>query len=778
MRLLRALATLALLTVAQVLQSQEQALRFEQLSVDQGLSQASVRCLVQDRQGYLWIGTEDGLNRYDGHGFRVFRANPKDPTSLSNSYIHELFVCREGDLWVACERGLNRYLPASESFVRYRANSGKEGTHAYTVRSLTEDIAGDIWVATDNLGLCRVDRHQSRLVCSNPCPKLDQPLFYAVQGDRAGRLWLGTERDGLCRLDPERDEVVYFRSQPETAGSLSHDSINTIYEDRSGRIWIGTEGGASNLFNPESGTFIRFESAHYLSKNTGGDCVRAICEDLDGRIWIGSNGGGLDRLEPSTGAVHHFQASSEPGALSRDRVLSILQDRTGVLWVGTFGGGLNRLLRNRQEMVHLHTEPDNPSSLSSNPHPPQVVLTGLQIANRPVTIGEPVGGRIILDTSIGTTDEIVLTYQDDVISFEYAGLHFVDPEENRYRYIMEGFDRSWNEVGGRRFATYTQLPAGSYTFKVDAVSCDGVWSREPAILRVRITPPFWSTWWFRLTCAVALLALLAVAFEARTISVTRHNRELERRVTDRTEQLEAANLELAEANKDLESFAFSISHDLRRPLRKLDGFSWMLLSKYQGVIDENGQELLQRIRDSSQQMARLIDDLLFFARTSRAEMYLNRVDLSAMAHEIAADLQETEPARQVDWTIAPDLFVVGDRRLLRIVLENLLGNAWKFTATRKPAVIELGVHEETWQETMIKPAKTMVCFVRDNGIGFNMAWSGKMFEPFQRLHKDDQFPGTGIGLATVQRIVQRHGGMIWAEGEENQGATLYFTLPM
>jgi light-regulated signal transduction histidine kinase (bacteriophytochrome) len=274
-----------------------------------------------------------------------------------------------------------------------------------------------------------------------------------------------------------------------------------------------------------------------------------------------------------------------------------------------------------------------------------------------------------------------------------------------------------------------------------------------------------------------ILALIAGALELRTISITRRNRELESRVAERTRQLESANQELAEANRDLESFAYSISHDLRRPLRKLDGFSWILLKEYQDVLDEKGQELLQRVSSNALRMAQLIDALLFFARTSRSEMYLNQIDLSPMAREIAADLEETEPERQVDWIIAPEIKVIGDNRLLSVVLENLLGNAWKFTSTRDRATIELGMLAEAPVQDGKEPARTVACFVRDNGVGLNMAWAGKIFEPFQRLHKDERFPGLGIGLATVQRIVQRHGGSVWAEGEEDCGATLYFTLP-
>ncbi len=236
--------------------------------------------------------------------------------------------------------------------------------------------------------------------------------------------------------------------------------------------------------------------------------------------------------------------------------------------------------------------------------------------------------------------------------------------------------------------------------------------------------------------------------------------ELEQRVKDRT-------AELAGANEELEAFAYSVSHDLRAPLRSMDGFSQAVLEDYADRLDGEGRDFLQRIRRSSQHMAQLIDDILTLSRVTRGELDRSKVDLSAMAEAVAAALQETDPTREVDFDIAPGVVAEGDGRPLRVVLANLLGNAWKFTAGNSQAHVEFGVTENEG-----KPAY----FVRDDGAGFDMAYADKLFGAFQRLHSASEFEGTGIGLATVARIVHRHGGKIWAESGVGEGATFFFTL--
>lgn len=235
------------------------------------------------------------------------------------------------------------------------------------------------------------------------------------------------------------------------------------------------------------------------------------------------------------------------------------------------------------------------------------------------------------------------------------------------------------------------------------------------------------------------------------------------------EDLKRRAAQLESANKELEAFAYSVSHDLRAPLRTIDGFSLALLEDYAGQIPDEGQDYLMRIRTAAQRMAQLIDDLLNLSRVSRAPIELMDINLSSLVHTVVRDLQQAQPQRIVEIVITPDLIVRGDQRLMRIVLENLFSNAWKFTSKQEYARIEFGVQDADHQRTY---------FVRDNGAGFDMIYASKLFGTFQRLHANTEFPGIGIGLAIVQRIIQRHAGHVWAEAAIDKGATFYFTLEL
>ena len=258
---------------------------------------------------------------------------------------------------------------------------------------------------------------------------------------------------------------------------------------------------------------------------------------------------------------------------------------------------------------------------------------------------------------------------------------------------------------------------------------------------------------------------LVVTSAIRDITERKH---VEQQISKLNKELEHRAMELENANKELEAFSYSVSHDLRSPLQNIDSFSLILMEDYANQLDPEGLDYVQRLRGSCQHMEDIIDALLALSKMMRTELLVDHFDLSALANAVAADLKQKNPDRLVDWVIAEGLTAEGDAQLLRVVLENLFGNAWKFTANRPRARIEFGALPQS------NGAKTY--FVRDDGAGFDMARASHLFTPFKRLHDQSEFRGTGIGLATVQRVIHRHQGKIWAEGVVEHGATFCFTL--
>jgi light-regulated signal transduction histidine kinase (bacteriophytochrome) len=259
-------------------------------------------------------------------------------------------------------------------------------------------------------------------------------------------------------------------------------------------------------------------------------------------------------------------------------------------------------------------------------------------------------------------------------------------------------------------------------------------------------------------------------FETERKKVEAAKQHLENEVEERKRaerQIQGMNTELLAANNELEAFSYSVSHDLRAPLRGIDGFSKALLEDYADKLDETGKDYLHRVRAGTQRMGILIDDLLNLSRVTRREMRLEDADLSAIARSVVAELRSAQPGRRAEVHIEEGLQAVVDSRLLRIALENLIGNAWKFSSKRESALIEFGRTDGD---------RGPAYYVRDNGAGFDPAYATRLFGAFQRLHASADFPGTGVGLATVQRIIHRHGGRIWAESAVERGATFYFTL--
>ena len=508
------------------------------------LSSDRIYSLLQDRSRVLWVGTYGGgLSFFDvsQKGFRTFRHDPDDPDSLSQDIVWSFHEDPDGVLWIGTDSGgLNRFDRASGHWRQYRHDPDDPSSLSHdTVRALLGDREGRLWIATNGGGLDRLDRATGRFSHLRHDPddpgSLGHDQLRSVMQDRDGAIWIGTFGGGLDRIDPATGAITHHRHDPDDPTSISHDFIRLAHQDRRGRLWVGTQGGGLNRLDPDTTGFVRYRHDPADPTSLSADHVFAILESADGTMWFGTFGGGLSRLDDLAGSFTRFR---EPDGLASDSVYALLEDERGRLWVSSTKG-LSRFdpttgeFRNFDVRDGLQSNEFNggaalrtasgemlfggiggfnaffPPEIGANQVVPEVVITDLQLANQSVPVGAMPDGRTLLERPITFTDQVVLSHRDQVLTLEFAALHYSAPGKNRYAYRMEGFSDDWVQVSAdRRFATFTGLRPGSYTFTVRGSNADGVWNEEGATLGIIVTPPFWATWWFRI---LALSALAGIA---------------------------------------------------------------------------------------------------------------------------------------------------------------------------------------------------------------------------------------------------------------------------
>lgn len=378
---------------------------FEHLTNRDGLSQMSVNAVLQDRQGFLWIGTEDGLNRYDGYEFRIFK-HQEGEDSLANGWIDALLEDRSGALWIGTRKGLDRRDPRTGSFTHYHHELGEaDGLRSDIVLALCEDRSGVLWVGTEvglhRLAIADTGSPQGRVtsygdVSAEPSG-LSHDAVLSITEDGSGNLWIGTRSDGLYRLDASRERLTRFRHDSGDPESLSGNEVTAVAVGSSGLLWVGTGDGGLNRFDPVEERFRHFRHDPHDSGSLSHDAVRAVYQDRSGSLWVATLGGGLNRFEVSTQSFRHYRLHrDDPGSLSHDMLLSLYEDRFGALWIGTLGGGLNRYDATRERFTLYHHDPEDPGSLSHD-----VVLAILEDHLGLLWIGTVGGGLNRFDPEAG-----------------------------------------------------------------------------------------------------------------------------------------------------------------------------------------------------------------------------------------------------------------------------------------------------------------------------------------------------------------------------------------
>ncbi len=753
--------------------------------------------MYEDREGNVWVGTTGGgVNWFQRKRlpFTRYQHEPGNPHSLDSNYTSAVFIDHTGAMWVGSMSVLTRIDRATGQYTFYRKAGGAGDLSSTWVISIAEDRFGSLWFGTIDGGLNRFDPRSGRFKAyrHNPADptSLTDDTVLALYIDRKGALWAGTE-NGLCRFDPATDRFQAFK-----ANGGERFRYRSIGEDSKGNLWLGTLESGLLMLDPATGKFTSYGhtgAAGGLSNAT----VNQVYVDRADMVWAATENG-LDRLDAANGA---FTAFYQRDGLPSASLSNILADEGGDLWIST-SGGLSRFNPRTREFKNYFATDGlqgdefynyasayksgdgemffnsyagvvsfRPEKMVEKPYAPPVVLTDFLLFGKQVSLA----GESPLRQPIHSTSSITLSHRQSIFSLEFAALSYASPERTRYRYKLEGLETEWNETDStRRSATYTTLAPGSYVFRVQAHVNRGAWSEKEARLGIVVLPPWWGTWWFRSIAALLILLALWRVYITRVRRIEQHNRELareearlreqnlelDRKVAERTEQLAASN-------KELESFSYSVSHDLRAPLRHINGFIGILRMDYADQMNSEARECIEKIQHSATRMGQMVDDLLNLSRCGRGSLQLHPVDLAALVQEMVATLKPDWEGRDLQWRIGSLPTLACDRTLMQNVFQNLLTNAIKFTRKRAGAVIEVGQTEYKGNPAI---------FVRDNGAGFNMKYVDKLFGVFQRLHRAEEFEGTGVGLATVQRIIRKHGGEIWAEAELDKGATFYFTL--
>ncbi len=799
------------------------------------LSSDQVLAIAQDRSGILWFGTlGGGIDKWNPGtwSFGHYQSAPAE-TGGSSLNVFAISEDRQGGLWLGSfGGGLERLDRATGERAYYRHDPGdRRSLGDDRVTALLHDRQGTLWVGTVGGGLNRFVRaagggappviFERHLHDPGRPDSLSASSVMTLYQDRRDRLWVGTYGGGL-NLHLGNGAFRRFRHQPDDEQSLSHDRPVSIAEDADGRLWVATDGGGLNRFHPVTEAFLRIGHDPANPGSLASDELVAVHADPSGRLWVGTKGSGLDRLESLDEALGRaaFRNYSRADGLPDETIWGIRSEAGGALWLAT-NNGLSRFdpengtfknyntshgLQSSEFNVGAHYQSPSgelffggvngwnafyPDQIEANPHVPPVVLTAFTKINQPVRFERPVFD----------VERIFLSHRDYSFSFELAALDFTAPQRNRYRYRLEGFDDGWIENGTRRWVSFTNLDPGDYRLRVQASNNDGVWNEVGASIAVEVAPPPWRTWWAYSLYALGLLGLVGAG--GLTISQRRQAErdrlvaerdraiaEHERRAADRerrqvaererligereelSEERERLIAELGEKNAELERFNYTVSHDLKSPLVTVKGFLGLLERDLDRDDRQRVSHDIERIGAAADKMTALLDELLKLSRIDHRQGEPVEVPLAELAAEALELVHTRLEERGVEIEVDPGLpVVVGDRLQLFEVYQNLLSNALQYLGDQPTPRIEIGVRTVPGAGDGAEE----VCFVRDNGIGVEERFHRQIFGLFERLETGEE--GTGIGLAVVKRIVEKHGGRAWVESEgRGHGSTFCFTL--
>lgn len=779
---------------------QQQFHRYQLPALEDDIPQGHiVLSIIQDRSGIIWVGTDGGgvykvdprRKRFHNIAFRSANTEP-----LTDNYIRSVFVNEQG-MWVGT-RTNGIYLSTDRTHFRKISTS----VPVKSVRGFFEQ-GPDLWACTDQgiiilKGSPYSGRNIPVLPEKNNPESLSGPKVNTIVKDKNGTIWVGTQESGLNRLiglsENGTPRFKHYPAQPGKAGALQNERISCMLSDSKGRLWLGTYNGL-HLYDHAQDRFTVYRQRNGDASSLSNNAVLSIAEDARGVIWIATQHGFNKLLSSDTG-TYYFESFFAQDGFPNDYVHAIQADKEGNIWLST-NSGIVKFTVETNEFHNFDTRDglisnifsENssflsesgelyfgsskgvttffPDSIKLNQQVPPVYLTNLKVNNEDMTVRDFVAGRPVLSQAIFASDQITLSYKQNIISLAFSSLDYHAPDKNQYRYRLTGFDQDWVHSGDQRQVTYTNLPPGNYTFTVMGSNSDKIWNETGASLQIKIQPPPWKTWW---AYTIYVMLIIGFLWLSRYIGISR--------ITMRN-KLEIANLnyqrerEIAAVRSKLFT---NISHEFRTPLTLMMGPLFELSANSR--LDQGTTGTLNRILNHAKRMLHLVNQLLAYqkAETSNLSLLIHRHDLAALARFVADAFADEAERRNIRFDVdCPESFYFSfDKEKIEIVLYNLLSNAFKFTPDGGSISLTATQSEGTNGETHCE------IVVSDSGTGIPEEDQQRIFERFYQGRKealDESTPGTGVGLAFVRELVDLHGGRIHVDSAPGHGSKFQVTLP-
>ena len=700
----------------------------------------SVSALLKSRDGQLWISA-DVLYVLDMKSGRLhsFETDPKHPVDFGNAGASSLMEDDRGNIWLAGYEGVYRYTISTQQTRHFSRASGLKEKVAYKLLQSRDKF---IWIVTASW-LTRYNPRRGTFrhyPFKTPKVRNFTPITAIVE-DRASNLWLATD-NGLIRFDPKTEVFTYYRHKENFRTGLGANMILSLTVDpvRPGRLWLGTSGLGLARFDADSDSLILFNESDGLPNNV----VYAALPDREGNFWLSTNRG-LCRFNPATLETENFDVNDG---------LQSNEFNTGAYFVAKdgemfFGGikGLNYFY---------------PRDIHKNPYKPPTIITGLRIFNNPVSNKN---NPLILDSLITVKRHLHLTYRENIFSLEFSALDYSAPQRNRYAYRMLGFNNNWIQAGNQRFATFTNLPAGRYTFQVRGANSDGLWNEHPRSLIISVRPPIYKTWWaYSLYVLIFGLFLWGVRqYEMKRIVLK-----------NRLNMKEIEGEKLRELSVLKSRFFANISHEFRTPLTLILGPIETLKQKIHGKTSLNLLDIMQRNAD---RLLQLINQLLDLAKldSGKMEIHLRQGDIVAFLRGIISSYDTLAQNKNIRFTFSsesPGHLVLFDHEKVENIFHNLISNALKFTPGNGWVSVVVRFIEESNKQRHIQVV------VSDSGPGIPVEKSAFIFDRFYQADDSDRGKGgSGIGLALVKEMVElQNGHLVYNPGKQG-GAVFTVTLP-